>query len=68
MTGTITNKAPDDRPPRQVEITDAIQNLVEALTAVRLLDPGVYVAMHNKVLAFPGVVKDYEAGTFRPAD
>ena len=54
--------------PYELRDTDAIQNLVEALAAVRLLDPGVYVAMHNKVLAFPGVVKDYEAGTFRPAD
>ena len=26
--------------------------------------PGVYVAMHNQVLQFPGVVKDRERGTF----
>ena len=32
--------------------------------AARLLDPGVYVAMHNRVLAFPGVDKDRAAGTF----
>lgn len=44
--------------------TDALQNLTEALLAVQLLDPGVYVAIHNQVLAFPGVVKDHQRGTF----
>ena len=44
--------------------TDARQNLTEALLAVMLLDPGVYVAMHNNVLQFPGVVKDRERGRF----
>ena len=51
--------------PYELRNSDALQNLTEALAVVRLLDPGVYVAMHNKVLAFPGVVKDYDAGTFR---
>ena len=37
--------------------TDALQNLTEALLAVQIMPPGVYVAMHNQVLAFPGVVK-----------
>ena len=50
--------------PYELRDTDAVQNLTEALLAVRLLDPGVYVAMHNKVLAFPGVRKDHDAGTF----
>ncbi len=50
--------------PYALRTTDAIQNLTEALLAVQLVSPGVYVAMHNKVLAFPGVVKDTEAGTF----
>lgn len=47
--------------------TDAVQNLTEALLAVQVLTPGVYVAMHNRVLQFPGVVKDRERGTFRRA-
>ena len=51
--------------PYELRNSDALQNLTEALAVVRLLEPGVYVAMHNKVLAFPGVVKDYDAGTFR---
>lgn len=50
--------------PYELRNTDALQNLTEALLAVRLLAPGVYVAMHNKVLRFPGVTKDVEAGTF----
>ena len=45
--------------------TDAVQNLTEAFLAVQLLDPGVYVALHNKVLKFPGIEKDRERGTFR---
>ncbi len=50
--------------PYELRTTDASQNVTEALTAVQLLPPGVYVAMHNRVLAFPGVVKDVKAGTF----
>lgn len=50
--------------PYELRDTDALQNLTEALAAVRLLAAGVYVAMHNKVLEFPGVVKDRDAGTF----
>jgi L-asparaginase len=38
--------------------TDALQNLVESFSVVKLLGAGVYVAMHNRVLQFPGVVKD----------
>jgi L-asparaginase len=50
--------------PYELRTTDALQNLIEALLAVQLCPPGVYVAMHNTVLAFPGVVKDRELGTF----
>ncbi len=53
--------------PYVMRNTDAVQNLTEALLAVQLLAPGVYVAMHNSVLRFPGVVKDRERGTFRRA-
>lgn len=44
--------------PYELRTTDALQNLTEALLAVQLVEPGVYVAMHNQVLRFPGVVKD----------
>jgi L-asparaginase len=50
--------------PYEMRSTDAVQNLVEALLAVQILAPGVYVAMHNAVLAFPGVEKDRARGTF----
>lgn len=38
--------------------TDSLQNLVESFSVVKLVEPGVYVAMHNRVLQFPGVMKD----------
>jgi len=50
--------------PYALRSTDALQNLTEALLAVQLLSPGVYVAMHNQVLQFPGVTKDKGLGTF----
>lgn len=50
--------------PWELRSTDALQNLTEALLAVQLLKPGVYVAMHSQVLQFPGVEKDPQAGTF----
>jgi len=50
--------------PYEFRDTDATQNVIEALLASRMVDPGVYVAMHNRVLKFPGVVKDREALTF----
>ena len=50
--------------PWALRSSDAPQNLTEALLAVQIVPPGVYVAMHNQVLQFPGVVKDRDAGTF----
>ncbi|MFM1823257.1 MAG: hypothetical protein RI967_1523 [Planctomycetota bacterium] len=50
--------------PYEMRRTDATQNVTEALLAVQLLEPGTYVAMHNRVLRFPGVVKDLKRGTF----
>ena len=44
--------------PYELRSTDALQNLTEALVAVQILPPGVYVAMHSQVLSFPGVTKD----------
>lgn len=55
--------------PYELRTTDALQNLTEALLAVQLVEPGVYVAMHNQVLRFPGVVKDRERQRFvKPVD
>ncbi|MDO8629238.1 MAG: asparaginase domain-containing protein, partial [Phycisphaerales bacterium] len=44
--------------PYEFRDTDAVQNVTEALLACRLAASGVYVAMHNRLLRFPGVVKD----------
>lgn len=50
--------------PWELRSSDALQNLTEALLAVQIVPPGVYVAMHNQVLQFPGVTKDLEHRTF----
>jgi L-asparaginase len=50
--------------PYELRSTDALQNLTEALIAVQLIPPGVYVCMHNQLLAFPGIEKDRGKGTF----
>lgn len=50
--------------PYELRTTDALQNLTEALLAVQIAPPGVYVAMHNEVLQFPGVVKDLQRMRF----
>jgi len=55
--------------PYMLRNSDAIQNLTEALLAVQIAAPGVYVAMHNRLLQFPGVTKDRRRGTFvRPGE
>ena len=46
--------------PWMMRNSDALQNLVESFTVVQLVPRGVYVAMHNRVLQFPGVIKDQE--------
>ncbi len=50
--------------PWELRKTDATQNLTEALLAVQILSPGVYVVMHNQVLQFPGVIKDLASMAF----
>jgi L-asparaginase len=44
--------------------SDATQNVTEALFATRITTPGIWVAMHNRRLSFPGVVKDRKNLTF----
>ena len=50
--------------PWELRKTDATQNLTEALLAVQIVAPGVYVVMHNHVLQCPGVTKDLDTMTF----
>jgi len=54
--------------PYELRNTDAMQNIVEALLAVQILEPGVYCVMHNTVLKFPGVRKDRQRRRFVPVD
>lgn len=50
--------------PFEMKRSDALQNLTEALFAARALPPGVYCVAHGRALAFPGVRKDRDLGTF----
>jgi L-asparaginase len=50
--------------PFEMKRSDALQNLTEALFAAQALPGGVYCVAHGRALAFPGVVKDSERGTF----
>jgi L-asparaginase len=50
--------------PFEMKQSDALQNLTEAIFAAGMLPPGVYCVAHGRVLAFPGVRKDHERGTF----
>jgi L-asparaginase len=54
--------------PYEFRDTDALQNVTEALFAARLLKGGVYLVMHNRVLEFPGIVKDRQVGEFTCVD
>jgi L-asparaginase len=50
--------------PFEMTRSDALQNLTEAVFAAGTLAPGVYCVAHGRALAFPGVRKDRERGTF----
>lgn len=54
--------------PYELQRSDAVQNLTEALFATDLLEPGVWVVAHGRALPFPGVVKDRDRGTFVRTD
>lgn len=50
--------------PFEMRHSDAFQNLTEAIFATGILPPGVYCVAHGRALAFPGVRKDTQRGTF----
>lgn len=50
--------------PWEMKQSDALQNLTEAIFAAGVLPPGVYCVAHGRALAFPGVRKDPDRGTF----
>ncbi len=51
--------------PYEFRDSDAQQNITEALFAASITGPGIYAVMHNRLLPFPGVVKDRTSLTFR---
>jgi L-asparaginase len=52
--------------PLGFEGTDALQNLTESLLASQLLEPGIYLVMHNQVFPIDGVRKDRSLARFVP--
>lgn len=56
LTGAMT--------PLGFESSDALQNLTESLFAARLLDPGIFVVMHNQAFPIDHVRKDKDLARF----
>jgi L-asparaginase len=54
--------------PYMVGNSDALFNLGSAITAVQLLDPGVYVTMNGKIFNWDNVTKDKAKGEFVTLD
>lgn len=50
--------------PMGFEDSDATQNVIEALMAANIAEPGIYVSFHNALFPLPNVKKDRELGTF----
>ena len=50
--------------PLGFESSDGLQNLTEALFAVRVLPPGVYIVMHNQAFPVDRARKDRELARF----
>ncbi len=50
--------------PYEFRDSDAQQNVTESLFAAKFADSGIWVVMHNRMLRFPGVVKDRNNLTF----
>jgi len=46
------------------EGSDGLQNLTEALLAVRLVAPGIYVSMHGQLFPVGRVRKDHKLARF----
>ena len=56
LTGAMT--------PLGFERSDGLQNLTESLLAARILQPGVYLVIHNQVFPIDRVRKDRERARF----
>lgn len=50
--------------PNAITGSDAVQNVTEALLALRLLPAGIYVCFHNRIFSPPDIRKNHENLTF----
>lgn len=50
--------------PFSIDPVEATANLVMAVSAVRFLEPGIYIAMHGIVLPYGKIRKNREIGVF----
>jgi len=50
--------------PFSIDPVEATANLALAVSAVRFLEPGVYIAMHGMVLPYDQIKKNRELGIF----
>ena len=60
LTGAMT--------PYSLEGSDAVFNLGCAISAVQLLDPGVYIAMSGRIFSWDNCKKDTSRGIFVPIE
>ena len=54
--------------PMGFEDSDSYQNVTEALLAVKILPPGVYISFHQRIFKLPHVRKNKEKRTFESYD
>ena len=50
--------------PLEMNGTDAIQNVIEAIALTDVLGPGVYISFHSRVFRAPNVKKNKKSKTF----
>jgi len=50
--------------PLGFDDSDALQNVVEALYAAKMVAPGFYISFHNQLFVVPYVTKNREKRTF----
>lgn len=54
--------------PLGFDDSDAPQNVIEAIFAARILEPGYYVTFHGRLFQVPNVRKNKTKGTFEEID
>lgn len=54
--------------PMGFDDSDAAQNVIEAIFAARLMEPGFYITFHGKLFNVPNVRKNKSKGTFEEID